>query len=155
MYICMWMYICIFLKWFYYILIKLLINVQKEIQRKVSLLQLYNTRLPTKKEVSTITLSSARLSCLNKYLSVYVSVCVYTEYLLYLHKWKNPVHTVWHLTFLPLPQTWEVVSAKALSHSSNVVYSIMWVFQLFNQFFLDGHLFSCLLISQTVFLVFF
>lgn len=67
----------IFLKWFYLIFVKVLINIQKEIQRKISLLQLYNTTLPTNKEISPMTLSSARFSCLNKCVCVCECVCLH------------------------------------------------------------------------------
>lgn len=98
---CTYIYICIFSNRFYFISVKVLINVQKEVQRKVSLLQLYTTSLPTKKEISPMARSSAK-TFLSKqvFVCVYTSMCVYTEYFLYLHKWENPVYTDSLLSFL-------------------------------------------------------
>ena len=52
-------------------------------ERKI-ILKLYNTSLLSKKEMSLLTVSSAKLSLYNK---VFVCVlCVYTEHLFYLYK---------------------------------------------------------------------
>lgn len=84
--------------WFYFTLFKVLVTVPKERKGKVSLLQFY-TILAPKKEVSLLTLSS---TCLQKYalpihtFVVYVSVCMYSEYLFFTQAEKS---SIYYLTF--------------------------------------------------------